>query len=60
MQLVQLAQKFYIAAGVVDVKSFYVETPEDIVTRARQVLEHMPVDRRRCTNATRVGACLGW
>jgi 5-methyltetrahydropteroyltriglutamate--homocysteine methyltransferase len=28
-----------LAAGVIDVKSFYIETPEDVAERARQVLE---------------------
>jgi 5-methyltetrahydropteroyltriglutamate--homocysteine methyltransferase len=34
-----------IACGVVDVKSFYMETPEDIAARVRLCLTHIPVER---------------
>ncbi|MBI3972752.1 MAG: cobalamin-independent methionine synthase II family protein [Chloroflexi bacterium] len=33
------------AAGVVDVKSFYVETPEDVAERVRACLQHVGPDR---------------
>ena len=34
-----------IACGVVDVKSFYMETPEDVAERVRLCLEHIPAER---------------
>ena len=34
-----------IAVGIVDVKSYYIETPEDIAARARLCLKHAPPDR---------------
>jgi len=33
------------AVGIVDVKSYYVETPEDIAARVRKCLEHAPAER---------------
>ncbi|MEM8783363.1 MAG: methionine synthase [Planctomycetota bacterium] len=33
------------AVGIVDVKSYYVETPEDIVRRIKACLEHAPPER---------------
>lgn len=37
-----LAEKFAIAAGVIDVKNFHVETEEDVAARIAAVLRHMP------------------
>jgi 5-methyltetrahydropteroyltriglutamate--homocysteine methyltransferase len=34
-----------VAVGVVDVKSYYVETPEDVVERIRACLRHVPPER---------------
>ena len=34
-----------VACGVVDVKSFYMETPEDVAERVRLCLEHIPAER---------------
>jgi 5-methyltetrahydropteroyltriglutamate--homocysteine methyltransferase len=34
-----------LAAGVVDVKSYYIETPEDVAGRIRLLLRHVPADR---------------
>lgn len=34
-----------LAAGVVDVKSFYIETPEDVAERARAVLDVYPAEK---------------
>ena len=34
-----------LGAGVVDIKSFYVETPEDVAERIRLLLEHVPAER---------------
>jgi 5-methyltetrahydropteroyltriglutamate--homocysteine methyltransferase len=34
-----------LAAGVIDVKSYYRERPADVADRLRRVLEHVPADR---------------
>ena len=34
-----------LGAGVIDVKSFYVETPEDVAERIRAVLDHVPAEK---------------
>jgi 5-methyltetrahydropteroyltriglutamate--homocysteine methyltransferase len=41
----QVAQRRDVAVGIVDVKSYYVETPEDIAARGRRCLDHVPADR---------------
>lgn len=33
------------AVGIVDVKSYYIETPEDVVDRIKACLEHAPAER---------------
>lgn len=43
--IAQIAQRCDAAVGVVDVKSYYVETPDDIARRIRRCLEHAPADR---------------
>jgi 5-methyltetrahydropteroyltriglutamate--homocysteine methyltransferase len=40
-----IAKRFDVAVGVVDVKSYYVETPDDIARRVRKCLEFAPADR---------------
>jgi 5-methyltetrahydropteroyltriglutamate--homocysteine methyltransferase len=34
-----------VAVGVVDVKSYYVETPEDVAERVRGLLDHAPAEK---------------
>jgi len=41
----QIAQRRDVAVGIVDVKSYYIETPEDIARRVRLCLEHAPAER---------------
>ena len=41
----QIASRCDVAVGVVDVKSYYVETPEDIASRVRRCLEFAPANR---------------
>ena len=41
----EIAQTRDVAAGLVDVKSFYVETPDDVAERIRLALEHVPPER---------------
>src|SRR6266404_6242274 len=40
-----IAQKMDVAVGIVDVKSYYIETPENIVARVRRCLEYAPAER---------------
>ena len=44
-----IAEKYEVAAGLVDVKSFYVETPEDVAERTRQVLAYVPAEKLTVT-----------
>ena len=41
----EVARRCDVAVGVVDVKSYYIETPEDIAARVRRCLERVPADR---------------
>ncbi len=41
----QIAERMDVAVGIVDVKSYYIETPEDIANRVRLCLQHAPADR---------------
>jgi 5-methyltetrahydropteroyltriglutamate--homocysteine methyltransferase len=41
----KIAERMDVAVGIVDVKSYYIETPEDIANRIRRCLEHAPADR---------------
>ena len=41
----EIAERMDVAVGIVDVKSYYVETPEDIVDRVQLCLEHAPADK---------------
>jgi 5-methyltetrahydropteroyltriglutamate--homocysteine methyltransferase len=34
-----------LAIGLIDVKSYYIETPEDVAERIRRVLEFVPIER---------------
>lgn len=40
-----IVRKKDAAIGIIDVKSYYIETPEDIAARVRQCLQHAPADR---------------
>lgn len=40
-----ITQRHHGAVGIVDVKSYYIETPEDIATRVRQCLQFAPPER---------------
>jgi len=40
-----LAEHCDVAVGVIDVKSYYVETPEDVAERVRRCLEHATPER---------------
>jgi len=40
-----IAERMDVAVGVIDVKSYYIETPEDVAERVRLCLRHAPADR---------------
>ncbi|MFM7182159.1 MAG: methionine synthase [Verrucomicrobiales bacterium] len=41
----RIAERMDVAVGIVDVKSYYIESPEDIAHRVRLCLEHAPAER---------------
>ncbi len=44
-----LSQNFDIAAGLIDVKNWYLETPEEVAARIRQCLELVPAEKLTVT-----------
>ncbi|HEY7119944.1 MAG TPA: hypothetical protein VH475_25370 [Tepidisphaeraceae bacterium] len=40
-----VARRMDVAVGIIDVKSYYVETPEDVAERVRLCLKHAPAER---------------
>lgn len=43
--ITEFAKKMDVAVGVVDVKSYYIETPEDIAERIKTCLKFVPADK---------------
>jgi 5-methyltetrahydropteroyltriglutamate--homocysteine methyltransferase len=41
----KIAQRTDVAVGIVDVKSYFIETPADVADRVRLCLQHAPADR---------------
>lgn len=41
----QIARRKDAAVGIIDVKSYYIETPEDVAARVRRCLKFAPADR---------------
>lgn len=41
----QIAERMDAAIGIIDVKSYYIETPEDVAARVRQCLQYAPAER---------------
>ena len=41
----KIAKRMDAAVGIIDVKSYYVETPENVADRVRLCLEHAPAER---------------
>jgi 5-methyltetrahydropteroyltriglutamate--homocysteine methyltransferase len=41
----EIAKKKDAAVGIIDVKSYYIETPEDVANRVRACLKHAPAER---------------
>lgn len=55
-----LARDYRIGAGVVDVKSFHVETAEEVAERLRRVLAHVPAERLIATADCGLSALPRW
>ncbi|QOV90525.1 hypothetical protein [Humisphaera borealis] len=43
--IAQIARRRDVAVGIIDVKSYYIETPADVADRVRLCLKHAPADR---------------
>lgn len=43
--IADIAKKRHVAVGIVDVKSYYIETIEDIIERVKLCLQHAPAER---------------
>src|SRR5205807_507297 len=41
----EIAKRKNVAVGIIDVKSYYVETVEDVAHRVRRCLKHAPADK---------------
>jgi len=41
----EIARKLDVAVGIIDVKSYYLETPEDVAARVRACLKYAPPER---------------
>ena len=41
----EIAARRDVAVGIIDVKSYYIETPADVAARVRRCLEHAPAER---------------
>jgi len=40
-----IAPRLDVAVGIIDVKSYYIETPDDVAARVRLCLQHAPAER---------------
>ncbi|HEX9004716.1 MAG TPA: cobalamin-independent methionine synthase II family protein [Blastocatellia bacterium] len=43
--IAELAERFDVAVGIIDVKSYYIETVDDVADRVRLCLQHAPAER---------------
>jgi 5-methyltetrahydropteroyltriglutamate--homocysteine methyltransferase len=43
--IAQIAKRMDAGVGIIDVKSYYIETPENVADRVRLCLKHAPADR---------------
>jgi 5-methyltetrahydropteroyltriglutamate--homocysteine methyltransferase len=41
----EIAKKKDVAVGIIDVKSYYIETPGDVANRARRCLKFVPPEK---------------
>lgn len=43
--IAMIAKRMDVAVGIIDVKSYYIETPDDVASRVRACLKHAPAER---------------
>jgi 5-methyltetrahydropteroyltriglutamate--homocysteine methyltransferase len=43
--LAPFAEKMDVAAGIIDVKNYYIESPKDVVERIKKCLQYVPADK---------------
>jgi 5-methyltetrahydropteroyltriglutamate--homocysteine methyltransferase len=43
--IAQIAKRMDAGVGIIDVKSYYIETPENVADRVRLCLKHAPAER---------------
>ena len=43
--IAEIAKRMDVAVGIIDVKSYYIETVEDIVERIKLCLQYAPADK---------------
>ena len=43
--IAEIAKRKDVAVGIIDVKSYYIETAQDVADRIRRCLQHAPADR---------------
>ena len=41
----QIGERMDVGVGVIDVKNYYIETPEDVLSRIEACLQHVPAER---------------
>jgi 5-methyltetrahydropteroyltriglutamate--homocysteine methyltransferase len=41
----RIAERMDVAVGIIDVKSYFIEPPEEVAARVRRCLEHAPAER---------------
>jgi 5-methyltetrahydropteroyltriglutamate--homocysteine methyltransferase len=41
----EIAKRTDVAVGIIDVKSYYIETPQNVADAVRACLKHAPADR---------------
>ncbi len=58
--LCSLSERYHIGAGVIDVKSFHEETPEEVAERIDRVLEFVPAQRLLVTMDCGLSAIPRW
>lgn len=58
--LTELSSRYHIAAGVIDVKNFHVETAAEVASRIHQILKFMPVEKLLVTSDCGFSAIPRW
>lgn len=43
--LASFAKQMHVAVGIIDVKNYYIETPEDVAERIKRCLQYIPADK---------------